>query len=215
MEKDELSNIDIALFALYKLGGIAKKIHTEYIAWEAYNLAPERFSWRLPEFREKGFPDKTLVRYALDDAKKKTYGSLIKGRAGGDVGGRESEGYTFTPAGTRWIKHNILRISEALKAKTPLIHPREAHRFLMKVNKDSAFLHFLKNGNLEQVSQYMFTDMLGCTPDASKEIVRRKFDRFLSVATLVGDEDVIHFLDNCKAKFSYLLEINGKSQEGE
>lgn len=48
----ELSNIDIALFALYKLGGTAKKVHTEEIAWEAYKLAKERFSWQLAEFRK-------------------------------------------------------------------------------------------------------------------------------------------------------------------
>jgi hypothetical protein len=30
--------------------------------------------WRLPEYRKKGFPDKTLVRYALGDAKKKKRG---------------------------------------------------------------------------------------------------------------------------------------------
>jgi hypothetical protein len=64
--------MDIALFALYKLGGISKKIHTEYIAWEAYQLAKERFSWRLPEFREKGFPDKTPVRFALEQGKKRS-----------------------------------------------------------------------------------------------------------------------------------------------
>jgi len=73
--KTELSNMDIALFALYKLGGISKKVHTEYIAWEAYKLAKERFSWRLPEFREKGFPDKTPVRFALEQAKKKNLGN--------------------------------------------------------------------------------------------------------------------------------------------
>ena len=49
--RNELSNIDIALFALYKLGGISKTIHTEHIAWEAYQLAKQRFSWRLPEFK--------------------------------------------------------------------------------------------------------------------------------------------------------------------
>ena len=35
----EISNMDIALFALYKIGGVSKNIHTEEIAWEAYQLA--------------------------------------------------------------------------------------------------------------------------------------------------------------------------------
>ncbi|MBI3399534.1 MAG: hypothetical protein HY026_09970, partial [Deltaproteobacteria bacterium] len=83
--ENELSNIDIALFALYKLGGISKKIHTEHIAWEAFQLAKERLLWRLPEYREKGFPDKTIIRYALGDAKKKKYGKLVTGSSGGDI----------------------------------------------------------------------------------------------------------------------------------
>ena len=71
MVMKDLSNLDIALFALYKLGGVNKKIHTEYVTWEAFQMAPERFLWRLPEFRKRGWPDKTPVRHALEDAKKK------------------------------------------------------------------------------------------------------------------------------------------------
>ena len=71
MKETDLSNVDISLFALVRLGGTTKKIHTEHIAWEAYQLAPERFSWRLQEFRDQGFPDKTPVRFALEQAKKK------------------------------------------------------------------------------------------------------------------------------------------------
>jgi hypothetical protein len=78
----ELSNMDIALFALYKIGGVSKNIHTEEIAWEAYQLAKERFSWRLKKFREMGFPDKTPVRFALEQAKKRENGKLVSGRAG-------------------------------------------------------------------------------------------------------------------------------------
>jgi len=47
LKKADLSNVDIALYSLYKLGGATKKIHTELIACEAYQLAPERFSWGL------------------------------------------------------------------------------------------------------------------------------------------------------------------------
>jgi len=90
---ESLSNVDVALYALYKLGGATKKIHTELIAWEAYNLSEERFSWTLPEFRKRGFPDKTTVRYALESAKKEKF---VKGRAGRDKGGSESEGWQFT-----------------------------------------------------------------------------------------------------------------------
>jgi len=213
VKKDDLSNADIALFALYKLGGVTKKIHTEYVAWEAFQLAPERFSWRLPEFRERGFPDKTPVRHALEQTKKKAYGSLLKGRAGGDAGGKESEGWIFTPKGAEWIKQNELRIAQALKLESPPVLPREANRFLRKVTKDISYICFQKDGDLGRVSPYMFTDMLGCTPDASKEIISKKFGRLLSAATLVGDETIIEFLNKCRQQFSFLTDKERSNEE--
>jgi hypothetical protein len=203
--KNELSNIDIALFALYKLGGITKKVHTEHIAWEAYNLAKERFSWRLPEFKEKGFPDKTPVRFALEAAKKKENGKLVIGRAGGDINRPELEGWRFTPQGAEWIKKNEKRILSALKEKAPDLPKLVADRFIRQLKNDPCFVSFRKNGNLNEVSSYMFTDMLGCAPDASKDIIKQKFDQLLTTANLIHDEEIIGFLEACKIKFSQLI----------
>lgn len=200
----ELSNLDVALFALYKLGGISRKIHTEEIAWEAYNLAKERFSWRLPRFREMGFPDKTPVRYALEQAKKKENGKLISGRAGGDVGG-ELEGWQFTPQGVIWIKENETRIIKALREKAPDLPKHQAERFIKQLKSNSCFTYFQENKNLNGVSQYMFTDMLECTPDAPKDIIKQKFERILATAELVNDYEILNFLRACKDKFSLLF----------
>lgn len=208
--KIELSNIDIALFALYKAGGISKKIHTEEIAWEAFQLAKERFSWRLPKFREKGFPDKTPVRFALEQAKKKENGKLVTGRAGGDINRPELEGWRFTPQGAEWIKKNEERISKALNQKAPDLPKLVADRFIRQLKTDPCFIAFQKSCNLNEVSTYMFTDMLGCAPDASKEIIQQKFDYLLTTANLVKDKDILQFLKACAAKFSKLIGSRGE-----
>lgn len=205
VSKNELSNMDIALFALYKLGGISKKIHTEYIAWEAYQLAKERFSWRLPEFREKGFPDKTPVRFALEQAKKKEFGKLVSGRAGGDINRPELEGWRFTPQGAEWIKDNEGRILKLIGQKAPDLPKLVAERFVKQLKNDTSFVSFQKNRNLDEVSSYMFTDMLACAPDASKEIIRQKYERILSTANLVNDKEILQFLDACAKKFAQML----------
>jgi len=205
LSKNDLSNMDVALFALYKLGGASKKIHTEYIAWEAYQLAKERFSWRLPEFRKKGWPDKTPVRYALEGAKKKSAGKLVTGRAGGDINRPELEGWRFTPSGAEWIKNNKGRILKSLGQKAPDLPKLEADRFVKQLKNDPSFISFQKNGDLGEVSSYMFTDMLACAPDASKEIIRQKYDRIVSTANLVNDKEILQFLDACANKFSQLL----------
>ena len=205
VSKNELSNMDIALFALYKLGGISKKIHTEYIAWEAYQLAKERFSWRLPEFREKGFPDKTPVRFALEQAKKKEFGKLVSGRAGGDINRPELEGWRFTPQGAEWIKDNEGRILKLIGQKAPDLPKLVAERFVKQLKNDTSFVSFQKNRNLDEVSSYMFTDILACAPDASKEIIRQKYERILSTANLVNDKEILQFLDACAKKFAQML----------
>ena len=202
----ELSNIDVALFALYKLGGTAKKIHTEDIAWEASQLARERFSWRLPKFRERGFIDKTPVRHALEQAKKKEYGKLVSGQAGGDINRPQLEGWRFTAQGVEWINKNESRIAKALKQKAPDLPKREAEHFMRRLKAEPCFKHFQQKGSLEGVSSYMFTDMLGCAPDASKDIVRQKYERLLRTAKLAKDTDILQFLEVCNKAFSELIE---------
>ena len=203
--KNELSNIDITLFALYKAGGISRNVHTEKVAWEAYQLAKERFSWRLQEFRKKGFPDKTPIRFALEDARKKKYGKLVTGRAGGDINRPELEGWRFTPEGAEWIKKNENRISQALKQTAPDLPKLEAERFVKQMKSDHSFVTFAKKKNLDEVTPYMFTDMLGCAPDASREIIQQKFAHLLTTANLVKDKEILQFLRGCAAKFTKLI----------
>lgn len=204
---NELSNIDIVLFALHKLGGTSKKFHTEHIAWEAYQIAKERFSWRLPEFRDR-FPDKTPVRFALEQAKKKEHGKLVTGRAGGDIFRPELEGWRFTPDGAEWIRENWSRIAKALKQKTTDLRRLEAEKFVRKLRADACFRLFQERGGLDEVSSYMFTDMLGCSPDATKDIIKQKFDRLLTTAKLINDSELIKFLEVCSSTFSALLTEN-------
>ena len=196
--------MDIALFALYKKGGVSHKVHTEEIAWEAYQLAKERFSWRLPKFRQMGFPDKTPVRFALEQAKKRENGKLVSGRSGGDAGG-ELEGWEFTSQGAIWIKDNEMRILKNLKQKAPNIPKREAERFMKKIRIDAFFKYFQEKGNIDKASQYMFTDMLVCAPDASKNIIKHKFEQLYTNAELVNDLEILDFLRACKERFSDLV----------
>ncbi len=200
----ELSNVDVALYALLKLGGITKHIHTEEIAWEAYQLAKDKFSWRLPKFRGKGFPDKTPVRFALEQAKKKENGQLISGRAGGDTGG-DLEGWSFTPNGAKWIKENEQRIINLLKENTLQAPKLETERFIKKIINDPLFQYFKQHNNLDQAQAYMFTDMLICAPDASKTIIRKKFEQLSSNAEFIGNKDIIAFLKVCFDKFIEFL----------
>ena len=200
MEK-ELSKMDIVLFALYKLGGVSKKIRTEEIAWETYQLAKEKFSWCLPKFIKMGFPDKLTILIALETAHKEKYGRLVVGRAGRDAGGK-LDGWIFTPQGAKWIRENEKHIIDRLaQEKAPVIPKRDAERFIKKLKMDPFFKFYQEKKDLKNTIQYMFTDMLVCAPDASKDIIKQKFEKLYSNAELVKDIEVLDFLNACKEKF--------------
>ncbi|MBU4467316.1 MAG: hypothetical protein KKC39_01035 [Candidatus Omnitrophica bacterium] len=203
--REGLSNADVALYALYKLGGATKKIHTELIAWEAYNFSEERFSWTLPEFRKRGFPDKATVRYALESAKKE---KLVKGRAGRDKAGSESEGWQFTPTGVEWFLSNEERIKDILRVEKPIssaLPKHQAERFIKKMHSEKIFKLYQEKLSLDEASIYDFTDMLNCSPDASRDVIRQKFDLLKSTAISINNQDIWLFLEKCEKKFSGLL----------
>jgi len=206
MSKDhDLSNVDVALYALYKLGGALKSIHTEHIAWESFNLSEDRFAWILPEFRVRKFPDKTTVRYALESAKKI---KLIKGRAGRDR--NKSEGWQLTSLGTEWILKNQKRIAFLLRDELPFseaIPSHQAERFIKKIKAEKIFKYFLRDKGLENATPYDFTDLLSCSPDASSKVIKQKFDLLKSTAALINNEEIRNFFSACENEYSKLMKI--------
>lgn len=203
--KTELSNIDVVLYALLRLDGHRRKVHTEDVAYESYKLAKERFGWRLQKFREMNFPDKEPVRVALMDAAKEKYGSLVEGRSGVEASGKERDGWRFTPSGAAWIRENVERIEHALGIARPKTSQRETSQFLRQMRTQPLFKRFLEVGTLKGESRYAFTDMLIISPDAPRDIITLKFDRLRSMAELVGDRDIKRFLEACAEAFTELL----------
>ena len=217
MTQTELrSNIDVVLYALMQQGGDQHKVHTEDIAHEAFILAKERFGWKLPQFRE--FPDKEPVRSALMDAAKAKYGSLVSGRSGTTAGGKDADGWMFTPAGVRWIRDNQQRIDIALKGVRPQAKPTDAGRFIRMMKDQPLFQRFVDGSKLVVADRYAFTDMLNSSPDAPIKVVKAKFDRLRTQAEAAADPDVKKFLAECACVFASLLgtmDSNGNNKEGE
>jgi hypothetical protein len=83
----ELSNVEVVVLAVYRLGGERASQDTEDIAVEADRVAPGRFRWRkYPEFISD-----ELIRVYLSDAKKHRNGALLAGDG--------SRGWRLTLAG--------------------------------------------------------------------------------------------------------------------
>jgi hypothetical protein len=203
MRIGSLSNIDIVLYALFRLGGAEHKVHTEHIAVECFRLSKERFSWRLPEYRD--LVDKELVRVALMDAAKNKYGRLAVGRSGIESVSKEADGWSLTPSGTKWVVKQKDRIESTLKV-TPHGSKRiDAVRFKRKLIEEPCYQKFLRNGSLKEVTQYEFTDMIGCSPDARPETIRKSFSRLRSRAEIIGDLTILAFIEACRETFCDLM----------
>ncbi len=199
MKVNEISNVDVAVYILATLGGAEKTVYSEHIAAKCYELAPARFSWRLPDYREKGWPDKYIVKTALEDAKKDEYGGLVDGAYALDVA---KDGWRLTTKGAMWFNENCTTVEKQMGFRTQhsSVPKRDAQRFLKQMHSQLLYQAYSKGG-FEGATRFALTDMLNCSPDASEDAVISKFKRLRATAELVGDSEIVAFLDACKSKF--------------
>jgi hypothetical protein len=200
MSNENLSNVHIVVYALYLCGGRDKKIHTEHIAKRCYELAPDRFSWRLYQY-----PDKEPVRIALHDAMKEEKGALVEGRAGMEAKGKELDGWTLTSAGIKWLKSHEQEIRSLLKEPKKRANKTERDKFEKRIAETAAYGKFSANKNTSDIKDFEFTEMLRCSPDASADIMQKKFDALLRKAQDVESNEISFFLESCAEKFKHLL----------
>jgi len=201
-DSNAIKSMHIAVYALSLLEGIQRKVHTEDIAQKCLEIAPNRFKWE-----RYNYPDKELVRKALFHASEEHNGGLVIGRSGIEQRGKSRDGWQLTPAGAAWLRQNESMLADFTHTSHEQVPKREADRFLKKIRSEAAFRLFKEQGNLSEVSPYMFTDLLNCSPDAPADTIRFKFNRLFSNAELVNDKEIIEFLTLCKERFANLLRM--------
>lgn len=202
-----LNDIDVVVYALFILGGWQMRIHTEDIALKCFELARSKFSW----VKYQEYPDLMTVWYALGDAKKERYGSLVIGGSerkkgsGSDI----SSGWRLTENGVRWIKENKERIETALTGvKTPQDRLVEDRRLKILINS-TAFRKFLEHGEKILISPAEFAESLVCTVNTKPQIMYERLQQLYSSADILNQEKVKRYLDYCRKQFA--KQLNGGS----
>lgn len=90
-----LSNSQVVALAISELGGTTKAIDIEDIAIRAFEITPEKFSWR----KHPNRIDLRVIQYALKDAASTRKGNpLLKGSL--------KHGYMLTRLGLEWVEAN-------------------------------------------------------------------------------------------------------------
>lgn len=141
-EQKQFFNPQIVAIAAYLLGGKSKFIDIEDIALKAYELAPERFSWRThPDWIDLG-----TIRDACSDAKKEKSGSLLVGTP--------SKGYMVTAEGVDFAKKER-RYLEGAKSKKERVSKQDralASREKTRLMTTAAFEKYA-NGDIQSITK--------------------------------------------------------------
>lgn len=201
MVSQELTNVDIVLYALYLLNGTTKKIATENIALECFRLAPSRFSWIL----HSEYPDMEPARKALFQARSKNNGNFVFGRHGKTKENQISDGWIFTPNGIAWIGKNKSRIEFLLNTKQKPLNRTGIDKQISSIKDTNAFKKFLKDGKCDNIPPYEFTDFLNASLDTPSSILRDRIAKIRAIAATADEQEIINFIDIAEKFFFKLL----------
>jgi len=198
----ELSNIDIALYALYKLGGDKKPIHTEDVALQCWKLVPERFSWK----KHPEYPEIDPARFALEDAAKPKYGALAR-LVVRKIAEKSQAHWMLRAAGVEYVRARLKQLLALEAGEVEAVSQRtEKDRFVASLERHSAFKKFVSSGTCDTVEPFEFTDMLRCSLDASPNVLRDRLESLKARVAGGGDAKVIDFLTACESRFHDMLE---------
>ena len=199
--KTQLSNVEIAVYALYQKGGASRPVHTEDIALKAFELAPHSFSWiKYPQH-----PDKEVTRNALKDARKEKHGRLVTGRSGRGKGhpsrtgsGRRADGWHLTEAGVKWVMTHEARLGRELQQASHRVHRQEILAKVGQIRNHALFQEYLAKpaGFLPTLGG--LGELLRCRVDAEPPIWRRRFESLRNLAVQVDQQDLLEFIRVCE-----------------
>lgn len=175
---NRLANWQVAVLALYSLGGASARWRSEDVALKCYDLAPRRFGWG-------EHPQLEPARMALRDAKKPKHGAL--------VAGDEAKGWLLTEEGLAWCEGNAERLGagKPRRGLTALGEPEAralrqlgAHRLFQQWKRDEHTMAF-----------YEVADALGFPADAPRAVVSRRIEELAGAAQVAGMDDLKGFVE--------------------
>lgn len=201
MAPEHPPNRELVLYALYTMGSIAERFHTEAIAVRCHELFPTSFSWST----RSELPDKDIVRVALTDARKEKYGTLVEGRSGQSRGhhqdtkrGPMSDGWKLTQAGLEWIEQNKDRLEALTSQSVPRDHRQKSRRMLARVRDHALFAQFQHYPSSFTPGIGQLADLARCRVDAEPEIWNKRFSKLEDLAIETKQEDVRQFIGACR-----------------
>jgi len=192
---EKLTNQDIAIYALYRVGGAERWVHTEKVAHECYQLAPDRFSWELyPEY-----PAREPGRSALFDARKPKNGALVSGS--------QLKGWMLTPAGIDRVRTLLPEVEKLAGGQVQEVSDRQkVHAYFRELEAHPAYQRYVSENSCDRIKPYEFTDFLKCTLDSGPEVIKDRIEKARTRAHTAEKGTILDFLAACEERFAELVE---------
>ncbi len=195
MSEKELTNIDVTLLALYRLGGAEQPIDTEDVAIACWEIVPERFSWK----KYPQYPESEPARVALFDAAKPKYGKLVRGR-------NKRTGWMLTVNGIDYVRSRLSFLEASISgAKRIPSRRREPDRYFALLGREPAYKKFVDTGDCKSIEPHEFTQLLKCSLDTSAKFLRDRLERLKARAHATNRDEILRFLAACEEHFSSML----------
>ena len=203
---EDIVNKEIILFALYELGGAQDPVHTEDVAHRVFQYPIGRQKYRWEKEKYGMYPDKERISRELRRLKNQKGVSYVKGHVNIGARGDRIDGWLLTSAGVEHVKQIELRLREAVEAKAGTYSVYKADEVRKRIVESACYKLYQEDQGLLNATDYNFTDMLYCMPDASSEKIRSAFDALLGNAKAVEAKDMVAFLEFARTRFRKLLE---------
>lgn len=183
---EPVTNSDLFLWALYELGGDGDFIHVETVFFRAFELAPQRLSWKTRE----DLPDLKKCSKGLRDAEARKPALLVK---------NGPELRKLSAEGQQWIEGNFARLAHNLDPEKMVRVPRhpKPSRLVSKACKSSVFAAWTADGTTPD-EKWEVADFFGCAPDSSRQVWGRRIEEMRSAAYSAGRPDLLDLLDSIK-----------------
>ena len=173
-----MTNPQVAVLALYSLGGATARQHQEDVAVKCYELAPRRFSWERHDY-----PDIDRAGGALRDGKKAKNGALVTGD--------KRIGWLLTPAGIDWARERA-QLTGGSKAKGASVLSAADDRELKQLREHRLFREW-RTGS-DHVSIFETADAVALPADIDADAIIRRIQQLEGAARAGQRTDLEGFL---------------------
>lgn len=177
-----MKNTQVVVVAIFKCGGLSELVDIEYIANEAYKIAPDRFSWKKYADRI----DLRVVQDSLKDAKKEKPSKIV---------GSVRNGFQLTKFGLGWIRELSGNSNIDLVDNTNGVIDNYIEIERLKLKKTSAFKKIVDD-RIEDLNKRDYESFVKVNNYFSDELVEMKVQKIINI--IDGDKELEMLWENLK-----------------